>query len=557
VIEIERAVGVDDETASVLELGRTMNRTLLANPDCLERNHTNPKRERGQQWYFARPRSRFGLVSGLARSVMNSVLKRTIASSATSPLLACVTLCVAGQTRAHDIVDTVAAVRDHGVVLVGDSGTQCVMQNLNVDYRAWIDDCAEAGLNAIHIWSFVAPRQTRDGKTVEGRYGYVYPGVTPWARRSSGAPARDGLPQWSLREFDEGDDPAQHYWPRLRDLCGYAKQKNLVVGITVFFGWPKHQSDWAYHPFNVANGGHLSDSRAITEAVQQIAMPGTEVLDKPWSEAWTEAEKTQWLWERFAEKLLRETLPLGNTFYVFMDERSYSEGNCGDHFANFFRRRGAFWIDGQLRREEVDGVIGGHGPGRDINRSASRSFAKRPKRPFVEMELPPYQGEAVRHNLYACLLGGGHFLFHNDERQETVTTGIMSYDPNVKNSRREAVRERLRWLGIACRVMNERVRRPRELRPSNEMLQHGDAYCLAAAGSEFIVYIKSGGKATLQLDRPVNTFHVTGIDPRNGDPVDVRMSARGNTLSLILPSESDWIVLIQAREEVGQDNNGT
>lgn len=488
---------------------------------------------------------------------MRVVLRQSVAFWATSSLLACATLCAVEPSRTLESVAPLAAVRNHDIVLVGDSGTQCVMQNLNVDYRAWIDDCAEAGLNAIHIWSFVVPRQTQDGRTIENRYGYVYPGITPWTRHGDGKLARDGLPQWNLREFDEGDDPHEHYWPRLRDLCGYAKQKNLLVGITVFFGWPKHQSDWAYHPFNAANGGHLSDNRAIVEAVQHIATPGTEILDKPWSDSWAEAEKTQWLWERFAQKLLRDTLTLGNVFYVFMDERSYSEGNCGDHFAEFFRRRGAFWIDGQLRRERVDGVIGGHGPGRDINRSATRSYVSRPKRPFFELELPPYQGPQVRHNLYACLLGGGHFVFHNDERQETVTTGIMGYDPNVENSRREAVRERLRWLGIACRLMNERVRRPRELRPSNEMLQRGDAYCLATSRLEYVVYIKSGGEATLQLDRPVDTFHVTGIDPRNGDAVDVPMSARGNAVSLVLPDESDWVVLIQAREEAGHDDNDT
>ena len=71
---------------------------------------------------------------------------------------------------------------DRHLVLVGDSGTQCVLQNLNIDYRAWIDDCAEAHLNAIHVWSFMAPRQSQDGKTIERRYGYVFPGVTPWPR---------------------------------------------------------------------------------------------------------------------------------------------------------------------------------------------------------------------------------------------------------------------------------------------------------------------------------------------------------------------------------------
>ncbi|HEX30076.1 TPA: hypothetical protein ENG04_08355, partial [Candidatus Poribacteria bacterium] len=57
--------------------------------------------------------------------------------------------------------------------LVGDSGTQCVLQNPNIDYREWIDDCREFGIRAIHLWSFLAPRQKRDGSVIERRYGYV------------------------------------------------------------------------------------------------------------------------------------------------------------------------------------------------------------------------------------------------------------------------------------------------------------------------------------------------------------------------------------------------
>ncbi len=479
---------------------------------------------------------------------MNVVLRSVVACVLMSILAGNVSLGAAEPSSAAGVADRMTAVTNHDVVLIGDSGTQCVLQNLNINYREWIDDCAEAGLNAVHVWSFVAPRQAQNGKTVEQRYGYVYPGVTPWARQVGGRPAHDGLPKWNLQEFDEGVDTGRHYWARLRDVCAYAKEKNLLVGITVFFGWPKHQSDWAYHPFNVANGGHLSDDRPIVEAVQEIATPGTEILGRPWSDRWSDREKTQWIWERFAEKLLNETLSLGNTFYIFMDERSYSDGNCGDHFAQFFRRRGAFWIDGQLRRAEIDGVLGGHGAGRDINRSARRSFASRPKRPFFELEMPPYRGAEVRQNLYACVLGGGHYFFHNDADQETPTTGIMIYDPNVKNGRREAVRERLRWLGIACGLMNERVRERRGLRPSNELLVDGNGYCLASPGSEYVVYVKSGGRATILLDRDPDAFEMTGIDPRSGAVVGVKTRAQGNELRVILPDETDWVVVIARRQ---------
>ena len=410
----------------------------------------------------------------------------------------------------------------------------------------WIDDCAEAGLNAIHIWSFVAPRQTRDGKVIEKRYGYLYPGVTPWARRRDGPAARDGWRQWDLCQFDEGDDPNQHYWPRIRDICRYAKDRQILVGITVFFGWPKHNpADWSYHPLNLLNGGHLIDRRPIVQAVQQIATPGTEMLDQSWSDAWQETQKTQWLWEQFAARLLEETQPLGNTFHMFMDERSYSEGNGGDHFANFFRRRKAFWVDGELRRSKVDAVIDGHGPGRDINNIAQKSWSRWPPRPFFELELPPYQGNAVRHNLYACLLGGGHYFFHNDEGQETPQTGIMFYDPQVKGSQGESVRERLRWLGIACQLLNTRVRQRRGMEPHNEVLRDTDGYCLARPGEEYVIYVRSGDTVSMQAPGVATDCDVVLISPRTGADRAADVKTVGRELRVDLPDADDWIILVQ------------
>ena len=431
-------------------------------------------------------------------------------------------------------------------VLVGDSGTQCVLQNPNIDYPRWIDDSARAGLNSVHLWAFVAPRQTRSGRQVEPRYGYVYPGLTPWPRRSHGPNASDGWPQWDLTEFDEGTDPNKHYWPRLADLCRTARNAEITVGISVFFGWPKHNSpqrpDWLYHPFNRVNGGHLTEHRPMVEVVQRIATPGREILDRPWEDLSTAEEKTQWIWERFAQKPIDQTRPFGNTFFIFMDERSYSEGNCGDHFAKFFRRRGAFWIDGQLRREMIDGVLGRHGPGRDLNAEARESFDRRPSRPFFELESPPYTGDQVRHNLYACLLGGGHYFFHNDERQETTTTGIMGYDPHVRGARMDLVDKRRKWLGIAAKLLNRQVSQLDGMRPQNKVVTQAAGHCLARPGEEYVVYIQRGGQARLDLGCPARQFDVRLIDPRSGNTLKAAPLIEGHEIRLGLPDDADWLI---------------
>ena len=77
------------------------------------------------------------------------------------------------------------------ILLIGESGTQCVAQNSNLNHREWIDDCSRRGIHAIHLWSFVPVRQKQDGSQIEDRWGYVIPDVMPWVRKTSGPLAYD------------------------------------------------------------------------------------------------------------------------------------------------------------------------------------------------------------------------------------------------------------------------------------------------------------------------------------------------------------------------------
>lgn len=437
------------------------------------------------------------------------------------------------------------------LMLVGDSGTQCVTQNLNLDYREWINDCAARGVTAIHVWALVPPRQKRDGSVIEERYGYVYPGVTPWARRPNGSLGEDGWPQWDLTRFDEGDDPNKHYWPRMRDLCSYAKKHGMVVGITAFFGWPKHnrpsRPDWSYHPFNVINGGFLSDPKSITTVTQTIHSPGKEVLHESWSDNWPSEKKNQWVWERYADKMIQETNGYGNVFYVFMDEHSYPEGNCGDHFLDFFRKRGAVYMDWNKRRDAVDFV---HDDARnsegDGNSGAVKAFAKDPARPNIALEVPPYQGEVVRLSIWSRLIGGLHYFFHNDAGQETMQTGIMIHDPNVAGGRKDKVMERLTWLGNASRFFNDTVQDLDSMTPHNKLVTSGkQTYCLANPGFEYAVYSWSGKSFEVDLSAAAGkNMAARFYNPRSGQWKDAMHIEGGSVKTFEKPDEEDWALYI-------------
>lgn len=439
--------------------------------------------------------------------------------------------------------------RGEDLLLIGDSGTQCVLQNLNIDYRAWVDDCHEAGIRVVHVWALVAPRQKQDGSVIERRYGYVYPGATPWARREGGPPAADQLPQWDLTRFDEGDDPNKHYWPRLRDLCAYAGERDMVVGITVFFGWPKHNTrerpDWLYHPFNALNGGHLTEDKPMTTVCQEIASPGTEVVAEDWSENWPPAKKTQWVWERFSRELISDTRQYGNTFFAFMDEHSYSEGNCGDHFRDFFRRRGAVWMDWERRRETVDLVMTGTFEATDKNAAGVEGFGREPARPVFHLEGPPYQGDGARTAMWTFAIGGGHHIFHGDERQATVTQGIMGYDPNVVGGDRSP--EIRSWVGHCSRFFNEALSGLEGMAPHNELVSEGTAYCLAEPGRAYAAYSVDGEAFALDLSGMRGAATARWHDPRTGaffpggEPFAIVPAFRTRFLK---PDAGDWALVV-------------
>lgn len=426
------------------------------------------------------------------------------------------------------------------LLLVGDSGTQCVMQNTNIDHRAWIDDCAARGIRAVHVWGYLAPRQKQDGSVVEARYGYVYPGATPWARKTAGANASDQLKQWDLKTFDEGaEGDFTHYWPRLRDLCAYAKSKNMVVGITVFFGWPKYQTDWLYHPLNVVNGGHVSDSSNPVTEMQMIATPGTEVWQETWSDTWPSRKKTQWVWERLCKKYIDELAGMGNVFFAFMDEHSYSEGNGGDHFLNFFKSRGAVWVDWNNRRSTVSWVMSRTVFGADKNADAVSGFTGSPVKPYLHLEGPPYMGDDVRTCIWTTLVGGAHYFFHADEAQETVKTGIMGYDPHVVGGDKGMYKRD--WLGHASRFFNEQVVNLDALQPRNDLGGNG-AYCLADVGREYVAYSKISGSVDFTVDlRNVNRrFTCRFYNPRTGQ-FNASFERQGGSIETFSkPDTDDW-----------------
>ena len=175
-------------------------------------------------------------------------------------------------------------------------------------------------------------------------------------------------------------------------------------------------------------------------------------------------------------------------------------------------------------------------------------FGKQPVRLFVALE----EGGASGFNYTSALLGmvwrysvgGGHYFHHNDERQETVTTGIMAYDPHTTPfGNKDKVLERLTWLGNASRFFNEHIDELDSMAPHNE-LSSKRTYCLANPGREYVVYSKTGAAATFELDLrgADGTFTCRFYDPRTGRFEDSFKRAGGRRESFDKPDSDDWVL---------------
>jgi PKD repeat protein len=426
------------------------------------------------------------------------------------------------------------------VLLAGDSGTQCVMQNANLDHRAWINDSAARGINAVHIWSFMGVRQKQDGSVTEDRWGYVLPDITPWARSTSGSRAKDQKYRWDLFTFDEGPNgDFSHYWPKLRDLISHAKSKGMLVGITVFFGGAKDNWQQGWHPFLGDNGGPSGvDSDCDIVAIES---PGTEVQHETWSDSWSRAKKIQWLWERYSQKLIDETLGFGNVFYVFMDEHSYCSGqqqDSGDHFRDFFRSRGAYWADWGQRRTSLDMVYDQRLLESANDDRLEEQFGRSPHRPFIGLE----EGGAGEFNyssdllymVWKYLIEGGNYFHHNDGKMETGTTGVMVYDPHsTPHGRMDKVHERQTWMGNAARFFNQ-VENLDLMSPDDNLVSDGD--CLAVPGREYLVYLPNGGSFALDLTGVAGMFTVEQFNCRTGEEEVLGTVTGGTTVDINAPN---------------------
>jgi hypothetical protein len=411
--------------------------------------------------------------------------------------------------------------RGRPILLVGDSITQGWMElGADLDQRAYVDALARRGINVLLLWSYIGIVD----QPSDSRISYDAPEIWPWVRVG---PATDPVAQSSAGPFDltRFNDA---YFDRLRELVRYADDKGVVVVIQVHDGWTK--TKFAGHPFNVANGGPLSDKAPFVELHDyEHEMPSL------YDPQWTRPEKHQFYLERFCERLLRATAEAPNVMFEIFNEGEWYDAQrlraFQMHFLDFFKARTAQPL--MINDDHIRGVPGFRGepkadvlshhtprwdnwpPARVFFDHYRREFGVTPAQPlFFSEPVPSYEGgdaateAALLRLLWGTALAGASVVVQND--------ASYGFDPKAAMAAQAEQRDRVLDLeGHLARFFHRAGVNFPAMKPDGQLASTG--VCLAEAGVEYVVYAPPGRAFTVNLAAARDTaFAVRWYDPRTG-----------------------------------------
>ena len=445
------------------------------------------------------------------------------------------------------------------VLLVGDSVTQGWMElGANFNQNAYIDALSERGINAVLVWSYIGIIN----QNLDRRIGYDAPEIWPWIKA-------DG--KFDLIRFN------QFYFDRLRAFVEYAHSKRVVVIITVHDGWTKGR--FSGHPFNMSNGGPLTDKAEFVELADYA-----NEMPLEFNPEWNKSQKQQYFLERFCERLIQVTADLPNVMYeIFNEGEWYDQTKLRAfqmHFLRFFKARTSHpiiinddHVGGEdFHRESGADIISLHRPqwnpesfSREFFTHFTAQFKRLPPKPYILTEtIPDYRGVATSHDetLWHAMGNLVRKFITEDNEDNTGLDGIMrlmwgtalagasvmiqndtsfGFDPNAAISSEADNRDMLLDLeGHLARFFNASGIKFYEMTPNSSLASTG--VVLGNIGKEYIVYSDDSDSFTIDLSSSTDDFIGRFYDPRTG-AFGAEFIVHGGSPSerIIKPDSGDWV----------------
>jgi hypothetical protein len=366
------------------------------------------------------------------------------------------------------------------------------------DFDTYLDFLERYGHNFIRLWAWDSVVwDTRANRGLGKDFVHIVAPL-PWARTGPGT-ALDGKPKFDLRRFE----PA--YFERLRNRVQEAGRRGMYVSVMLFEGWGLMHANhgraapagwaWRGHPFHPDNNASGIDA----------GLAGDEIGGKVHSLTHSAVNEVQ---AAYIRKVVDNVNDLDNVLYEVINEGGEKEWD--------------WWVVETLREYERTKPkqhpigITGHGAEPLASMMASPADWISPgSRDGYRDDPPAWEGRKVSllDTDHVWGVGGNSawvwksfFRGHNPIFMDPYEGSVLGqkFDPKWEPIRR--------CMGFA-RKLAERVDLA-AMTPHDAL--SSTKYCLAAPGSEYLVYLPEGGRTTVDLGEACRTFVVEWIDCSTG-----------------------------------------
>ena len=386
------------------------------------------------------------------------------------------------------------------------------------DFGAYLDFLERFGHNFIRLWTW----EPVTWNTKPNRRDAIQTAAPqPWARTGPGK-ALDGKAKFDLTKFDP------EYFKRLRSRVAAAGKRGIYVSVMLFEGWAMQFSPgaWKGHPFHPGNNVNGIDGDANKDA------RGLEVHELA-GKAVTARQ------EAYVRKVVDTVGDLDNVLYEISNENHPASTKWQYHVIDFIHR-----YEKSRAKQHPVGMTFQYrgGKNRTLFESPADWVSPNPNGGWRD-NPPAATGKKVVLTDTDHLWGiGGNAAWVWKSFLRGLNPLFMDpYDGVVLGKRfdrkwdpvRRAMGHTLRYADR----MNLAAMTPRGKLASTR-------YCLAEPGRAYLVYLPSGGKATVDLSAVAGELAVEWFNPKTGKARKPTKTRGGAKREFTAPFGGDAVVYI-------------
>jgi len=358
------------------------------------------------------------------------------------------------------------------------------------DFPAYLDFLEKHGHNFVRLWTWESA-SWNTGPNYGKRVHHVAP--LPWARVGAGK-AMDGKAKFDLGKFDE------EYFKRLRTRVASAGERGIYMSIMLFEGWGMQFADggWESHPLNAknnvngVNGDADGDGKGLE--VHELVVPAVTAAQ-----------------EAYVRKVIDTVNDLDNVLYEISNENHSPSTPWQYHMIRFIKE-----YEKTKPRQHPVGMTFQYkdGSNKTLFDSPADWVSPNPDGGYRD-NPPPADGRKVvipdTDHLWG--LGGtpdwvwkSFLRGHNPIFMDPYDDKVLATPSKVKS---EPVRQALGQARRLAERMNLAA-----ATPQGKLASSG--YCLAAPDREYLVYVPSGGKVTVDLTAAKGSLAAEWLETASG-----------------------------------------